>query len=345
MLSPPIWPDLPNAISSPGLAAGPARYASPDGPTTGPCGPEARPASPSAPQERASGETMPDTSAPILSDWSGPAAPLCCLASKSPVRQSSERLQAALESKLRERLNGRGLMIYATDWKPHVTPLGRAIFRLRASAHRTSDSGLSSERCGWPTPNTPSGGRSVSIKKMDATGRTADGKKHTASLEHAVKFAGWPTPRSADGEKNVRSEEGSAREMERKGGPQDLMQGASLAGWPTPNAGPQNDTDTKWRERREAIKAERKNGNGFGLTLGMAVQEIGPMRLTARGELLTGSTAAMPSGGQLNPAHSRWLMGYPPEWDDCAAMAMPSSRKQRQSSSAPLKTPGPTVFD
>ena len=30
---------------------------------------------------------------------------------------------------------------------------------------------------------------------MDATGRTVDGKKHTASLEHAVKFAaGWPTP-------------------------------------------------------------------------------------------------------------------------------------------------------
>lgn len=47
----------------------------------------------------------------------------------------------------------------------------------------------------WPTPNTPSGGRSRSIEKMDATGLTLDGKKHTASLEHAVKFAAnWPTP-------------------------------------------------------------------------------------------------------------------------------------------------------
>ena len=46
--------------------------------------------------------------------------------------------------------------------------------------------------------------------------------------------------------------------------------GKDFSGWPTPNAGPQNDTDTKWQERRARIKAEKKNGNGFGLTLGMA---------------------------------------------------------------------------
>jgi hypothetical protein len=48
--------------------------------------------------------------------------------------------------------------------------------------------------------------------------------------------------------------------------------GKGCSGWPTPNAGPQNDTDTKWQERRARIKAEKKNGNGFGLTLGMASQ-------------------------------------------------------------------------
>jgi len=51
----------------------------------------------------------------------------------------------------------------------------------------------------WPTPNTPSGGRSMSTDKMDATGRTVDGKKHTASLEHAVRFASWKTPHASAG--------------------------------------------------------------------------------------------------------------------------------------------------
>lgn len=52
-----------------------------------------------------------------------------------------------------------------------------------------------------------------------------------------------------------------------------------------------------------------------------------PTRTTASGQMLTGSDAVMESSGRLNPAHSRWLMGYPQEWDDCAVTAMPSSRK------------------
>jgi hypothetical protein len=92
-----------------------------------------------------------------------------------------------------------------------------------------------------------------------------------------------------------------------------------FAGWPTPLA-----ADSRGRAGAAAHKDSE---------LPNAVCKVihdQPARLTATGEMLTGSTAAMESGGQLDPAHSRWLMGLPPEWDACAPTAMPSSRKQRQ---------------
>ena len=177
------------------------------------------------------------------------------------------------------------------------TPLGEDAESSRPSIRRMAEGRIdtltaSAEMSGWPTPNTPSGGRSVSIEKMDATGRTHDGKKPTASLEHAVKFSGWPTPNSEDA-KAGQSDLAHRQQTS-------LPRTASRAGW---------------------------------------LVEDGPARITADGQMLTGFSAETPSGGQLNPAQSRWLMGYPTEWDDCAVMVTRSSRKSRRSSSAPISTP------
>jgi len=64
--------------------------------------------------------------------------------------------------------------------------------------------------------------------------------------------------------------------------------GNVCGGWPTSNAGPQNDGDTTWQERRAKLKAEHKNGNGFGMTMGQAV-----------------STVAWPSPGECDSRSTR----------------------------------------
>lgn len=77
--------------------------------------------------------------------------------------------------------------------------------------------------------------------------------------------------------------------------------------------------------KREAIA----KGHSMGLSVTALVwqaQLVEPARYTASGELLTGCSVGMADGGQLSPHMSRWLMGYPIQWCQCAPSAKPKKR-------------------
>lgn len=319
-----FW-DIPNVTFSQASGDGALPCALPNGPTPNQSGPDHPPASPLAWPDATLAQTIPDTSPLIFSNWCGRAAPLCCSGNKLPARKSSEALQKRLQEHLTARLHGRGSMMYRISWKPHTTPQGRVIYRLRASAHRTNAKGHFSGPMIYDLPQVGWGTPVAHEARLGYQRRRGDTKGTQKSLTTEVVDYLDPT----------------------RGDP-------ALTGWPTPTAMERNASMETQKKRRDfRMKNAGQNTTPAYLNevakfttdpqiveaMGYEATTMEPARVTASGDLLTCSFAGMESGGQLNPEHSRWLMGYPAAWGFCGATAMQSIRGRRKSSSKRLNMP------
>ena len=208
---------------------------------------------------------------------------------------ASAALRSSLESKLRALLDSRGSTLYRLTWKERVTPSGRRICALRASVPRISANACSS----WPTPQAFDGAHGGTDKRSLSGGRSN-------LVDRALVVLGWVSPVSNDANGSTYAySRGNHSKIALK-----LPGQALLASWATPAC-------RNWRNGLASPETMERNARPLNE---QAVQFV------ASGATPNGSTASTGKRGQLNPAHSRWLMGLPVEWLWCAPENKPVAR-------------------
>jgi hypothetical protein len=230
-----------------------------------------------------------------------------------------------------------GSILYRLTWKVRRTPSGRRIFLLQASERRSGDSACSS----WPTAQSRDGAHSRSGQEERTGGRRRN-------LDDYVTLVGWPTATTRDWKSSASNKHGENARP--------LNEVARLTGWPTATA-----RDATNARNRSAQRSNPESAHHDGLTLVDAVdlpvagwttasatdgersgdgitEGMSGSSLTQQvrlGPISSGSPAETGKPGQLAPAFSLWLMGYPDAWALCAVLATRSCRRLRRPSSEP----------
>ena len=170
----------------------------------------------------------------------------------------------------------------------------------------------------WPTPNCSDGlGGRMSSEEVVLSGKRPSGAKAQISLGAAAKH--WPTVNDA----------GNATAPPSQAFRHTPGLASQVGMWPTPSAINANDGEglATWEARRQRIKAEKKNGNGMGTPLAIAIQmwptpragdgpKGGPNQRGSSGDLMLPSAVQGLVPGLLNPAWVEILVGLPIGWTD-----------------------------
>jgi hypothetical protein len=216
---------------------------------------------------------------------------------------SSASLQLSLANRLHRSPALRGSTLFKLTWKVRITPSGRPISALRASALRTSGSDCGS----WPSPSA-SGFEAQDAewlrqRREECKERTGNGNGFGLTLGQAVLvWTNWPTPTVHDADRGGQAKRAAAET--RHGS--NLQDFALLASWATP----------------KVATGDYQYGKNGEKCLNL----MGQVKLVS-GPPATGSPAQTEKRGQLSPDHSRWLMGYSAEHLSCAPTETRSSRK------------------
>ena len=164
-------------------------------------------------------------------------------------------------------------------------------------------------------------------QRTTPSGRLIPALRASVLRTSAKDFTGWPTPNTPSGGPNTKS-------SKKHTGGMDLDGAVTLASWPTPMAGSKgtetyNDAgNTDSSRKTVALVAPWSTpiANKWGFPDAHGSHE-GPQ---VSGANVTGFPASTEKPGQLNPAHSRWLMGLPIAWDFCGATVIRLSRRKHK---------------